>query len=81
MIDVVIDPDLKVGVNQQITFVGFRDVAGETVPDVGTSVRAWDAKTGATAPAIVVAVNAVAMLVYLAVAWQEFAEVETEVVF
>lgn len=76
MIDVLIDPALRVGVNRQLTFSGFTEVAGDHYPGVGTSVRAVRDRDGSTAPAIVVAVNEVAMLVYLAVAWSEFAPSE-----
>jgi hypothetical protein len=79
VIEVVIDPDLKVGANSQLTFIGYSDVAGGYAPEVGTTVRAYSRYDGSTTTAIVVAVNHPAMLVYLAVAWAEFVPSEAEV--
>lgn len=79
MIEVVIDPDLRVGANRQLTFIGYSDVAGGCTPEVGTTVRAYNRFDGSWTTAVVVAVNVPAMLIYLSVAWAEFVPSDAEV--
>jgi hypothetical protein len=69
--EVKIDLGLRVGVNKQLTFSGFSDVTGFGRLEPGMSVLAVARDADLAAPAIVVAINTGAALVYLAVAWQE----------
>lgn len=69
--EVKIDFNVRCGVNGQLTFSGFTDVAGFGRLEPGMSVLAVEPESNLAAPAIVVAVNTGAGLVYMAVAWRE----------
>lgn len=79
MISVRVDPTIKCGVNGQLTFVPYFDIDGDEVPEVGTTVAVTSGLDGSTSTGVVVAVNEVAMLIYVAVAWEEFQKSEVEV--
>lgn len=71
MIEVHIDLNVRCGTGGQLTFSGVSDIQGDFIPHAGTSVLAVEPESNLAAPAVVVAFNAAAMLIYLAVAWRE----------
>lgn len=69
VIEVEVDPTLRCGPGHQMTFSGFSDIRGGVVPEPGTMVLAVHAASDEATWAVVMAVNVPAMLVYLAVSW------------
>lgn len=76
MIRVRIDPNVRV--RGQLTYAGFEDVEGNTIPNVGESVLAVEPESGIAAPAIVTERVDEPKLLYLGVAWREFREFSGE---
>lgn len=69
VIEVEIDPTIRFGPGNQLTFTGFTQIRGDSIPGPGTMVLAVVPGTDEAAWGIVVAVNNAAALVYIAVAW------------